>query len=310
MMGIAPDAAPESKPIEVKGDTYEEKIQSLKDQGHDISKMPESSFPDDMKDVYHFEQGKAQREDFSKGLSEISERMSTVGVNPAEQKSIFQSYGIGSGTLGQPAITADLLRQPIEDQYKQAYDVLAKSRGIEEGQKINAQTMDDAQKSVDAINGYFNPQSQEVKKFAEQHADLSNHDVAQMAYNRDLLESPNPDALKSEIDKAKQEKISFDRTAGSTIERPPKEIPEARTPSSVASNLNEYKDEIKNIATPYKGAPLAASIMREKLGLMARRMDMAEAAMEQAKKMFDKWTPKQVTEFYDNAENGRPPGNP
>lgn len=314
MMGLKIETPTEPKPPTVTGNTYDEKIQSLKDQGQDISKMPESMFPEDMKDVYHFEQGKAQGAEMDKNLGEIAERFQALGVKPNEGKAIFDAYGLDKkGSLGQTVPLSDLAMKPIEDQYVAAYQAIAVERGIDKGDKFDAKTMDQAKKSVDLINGYFNPQSQEVKEFATQHQDLSDHDVAQMAYNRDLLESPNPDLLKTEIQKAKQEKVSFDRTAssGATIERPTKEKP--ATPisvPSVAENLNAYKSEITNLVTPYKAAPLAAANMREKLGLMARRMDMAEAAMEDAKKLFSKWTPEQVTEFYDKAEHGLPQATP
>lgn len=200
----AAEAAPQ---ITVKGDTYEEKIQSLKDQGHDISKMPESAFPDDMKDVYHFEQAKGQKAAVGQAVAEITGRLTDLGLKPEEQGAIFDQYGVGKATnLGQPGKLTDLVNTPIEEQYKNAYQALASQRGIE-GDRINGRTMEDARKAVDLINGYFNPQSQMVFDFAKAHQDLSDHAVAQMAYDRGLIEEPNNDLLNVEIQKAKQEKI-------------------------------------------------------------------------------------------------------
>ena len=99
-----------------------------------------------------------------------------------------------------------MIRLPIEDQYQMAYSTLAKERGLDPS-KPDATTMDQAEKAVDLINAHFNPSSQELKDFTAAHSEASDHDVAQMAYNRGLLESPNPDLLKAEIEKAKQENI-------------------------------------------------------------------------------------------------------
>lgn len=300
---------PQVKPLEVKGDTYEEKIQSLKDQGHDVSKMPESAFPEDMKDVYHFEQGKGQKAAMEKSLGEIAERFQVVGIKPNEGKAIFDLYGMDKkAALGQPSPLTDLVNKPTEEQYQEAYKAIAEQRGIDPSEKPKAEIMDHAQKAVDLINGYFSPKSQEIKAFTEQHGESSDHDIAQMAYDRGMIENPNPELLKAEIDKAKQENpiIHAQSTTGATMERPAKEKPIPRkAPPEVATNLHEYKDEITNLVTPYKAAPLAAANMREKLGLMARRMDQAEAALEDARKMFAKWTPEQVTDFYNRAELGQ-----
>lgn len=315
--GIKSEAEAEPKPLEVKGDTYEEKIQSLKDQGHDVSKMPESVFPEDMKDVYHHEQTRAQGAEMEKGLGEIAERFQVFGIKPNEGAAIFNAYGIDKkGSLGQPAPLTDLVNKPIEEQYQQAFQTLAVQRGLDP-EKPNAQVMDHAEKAVDLINGYFSPKSQEVKAFVEQHPDASDHDIAQMAYNRDLLEAPNPDLLKAEVDKAKQEKIIFHGmvSSGSTMERPkaqPKAEPRSKPKpiEEVASHLQESKDEITNLIAPYKSAPLTVANLREKLGLQARVLDKAEFALEEARKMFSKWTPEQITEFYDRGEHGLDQGSP
>lgn len=205
MMGIKPE---EPKPPTVTGDTYEEKIQSLQDQGHDVSKMPIEAFPEDMKDFYHFEQGKTQKADMEKGLGEIAERFQAIGISPGEGKAIFDSYGLDKkGPLGQPGAISEIINKPIEDQYVQAYQAIAAQRGIDKGEKFDAETMDQAQKVVDLVNGYFSPKSQEIKEFVAQHPKASDHDIAQMAHDRGLLESPNPDLLKAEMQKANQEYI-------------------------------------------------------------------------------------------------------
>lgn len=305
IMGIKPEAPVEPKPPIVTGDTYEEKVQSLKDQGHDISKMPEAAFPEDMKDVYHFEQGKGQRTDMEKGLGEIAERFQTLGLKPNEGAAIFDAYGLDKkGQLGQPAPLTDLVNKPIEEQYIQAYRALAAKRSIDKGDKFDAQTMDHAQKAVDLINGYFSPKSQEIKDFTSQHSESSDHDIAQMAYDRGMIEQPNPDILKMEIQKAKQEKIITHAqiAPGSVMQRPAIPTPVAQ---EIATHFKESSSEIVNIVAPSKAAPLATQITREQLGKMARSYDMAEAALTEAHDLFEKQPKEKNLQFIDNLERGK-----
>lgn len=206
-----PTPAAEAKPIipAVEGKpTYEQRIEQLKKQGFDISKIPAEAFPEDLKDIHHFEQAKAQKTEMSKSLTDISDRLKAVGVNPEEQQAIFGKYELGvKDTLGQPRAPSDFVNAPIEDQYKEAYNALADKRDIAVGEdeRIDARTMQDAETAVNLINGYFSPKSQELFQFAKQYPKESDFSIAQMAYHRGLLEEPNPDLLRLEIKKAKQE---------------------------------------------------------------------------------------------------------
>ena len=205
-MGIKPEAEPFT-PNPKGYATHEDMMDDLKKQGHDISALPESAFPDDMKDIHHFEQARTQGAEVSKSVSEISERLNRNGINEPERNAVYGLYDINKkGSLGQTSPVADLINQPIEDQYKTAYQALASQRGIDKGDKFDSRTMEDATKAVDLINGYFSPKSQNLLEFAKQHPDVSDHDVAQMAHDHGLLEEPNNDLLKTEIQKAKQEK--------------------------------------------------------------------------------------------------------
>lgn len=261
-------------------------------------------------DEDHFQNAAATKQDVTKAATEITGRLSEFGIKPEEQSAIFDTYGVGkTGQLGQPMQVQDLIKQPIEDQYKQVYDSLAEQRGIT-GERINAKTMDDAEKSVDLINGYFNPQSQEIQEFTKAHQDLSDHNVAQMAYDRGILEEPNPDLLKAEIEKAKQEKISGPKieasiSPGATMNRPTLPIAE-----EIASHIKGSASEISSIVNPTNAAPLAAQITREQLGKMARSYDMAEAALEEAHGLFDKQSKENNIQFIDNLERGLPQGDP
>lgn len=238
-----------------------------------------------------------------KGLAEIAERLQTFGMKPIEGAAVFDAYGIDK----QPT---DLIQKPIEDQYVAAYQAIAAQRGIEKGDKFDAETMDQAQKSVDLINGYFSPKSQELNEFAEQHKGLSEQDVAQMAHNRGLLEEPNTDLMKLEIQKAKQEKIiNASMAPGATI--PAMRSPKVEPPvaEAVAAHLKESANEITNIVNPASAAPLAAQITREQLGKMARSYDMAEFSLEQASKLFNSQPKETNLEFYDRLEHGADQGS-
>lgn len=416
LMGIKAEEPAEPKPPTVTGDTYDEKVQSLKDQGHDISKMPQEAFPEDMKDVFHFEQGKTQSAAIEKGLGEIAERFQSIGIKPQEGAAIFNAYGLDkkdqfgnptpapnmvAGGFGPVAPYAesyvnkapdefkqiqemsddkdigvrrdarkilhvlsdriddddktkrlldllkkdtlrpsdpeyttekrlessgperevmdrflekatglqkqngDLLNAPIEEQYVQAYKTIAAQRGIDKGEKFDAETMDQAQKSVDLINGYFSPKSQEIKNFVEQHGEASDHDIAQMAYDRGMIESPNPDLLKAEIQKSKQENpaIHADMAPAQAATAPRSFTP--KVVSDISTRVQASKDEISHLVVPANAAPLAAQITREQLGKMARSYDMAEAALSDAKDLFDKQSKEKNLEFIDRMEHGQ-----
>ena len=282
----------------------------LRDQ---ISKMPQDQISDDKQDIYHFEQGKAQGAAMEKGLGEIAERFQVLGIKPNEGAAIFQAYGIDKkGSLGQAAPLTDLVNKPIEEQYQQAFQTLAIQRGLDP-EKPNAQVQDHAEKAVDLINGYFNPKSQEVKAFVEQHPDASDHDIAQMAYNRGILESPNPDLLKAEVDKAKQENpvIHAQMVGGATMPSPSIPIPPA-TPKAEAegtvepkSLIRTYYEEIRNFFMPSMADQEGARILSASFSHAARQNDIAEFTMRAAKKYWAKQSHEDVVEFYDNLENGR-----
>lgn len=380
IMGIKPE---QPKPPTVMGDTYEEKIQSLKDQGHDVSKMPIEAFPEDMKDIYHFEQGKQLKADVSKAISEISDRLTTHGISDDEQNAILSHYGLDKiGQFGQAVVPTEAFRLPIEDQYKQAYSVLAAERGIPHGEslsdnrwtewqeilktgikpptedlkgeysqlplsrkntsgrgideiaqearekgllgenedpwvkirslrppnakpeKFDSRTMDDAKKSVDLINGYFSPKSQEIKDFVAQHGEASDHDIAQMAYDRGIIDSPNPDLLKVEIQKANQEKIIARQKSALSSETGSIMIPPDLV--DAVEHLQKSSEEISNIVAPSKAAPLATQITREQLGKMARAYDMAEASLKDSHDVLEKRSKEENLNFIDNLERGNP----
>lgn len=72
----------------------------------------------------------------------------------------------------------------------------------------------------------------------------------------------------------------------------------------ISQQMKDSATEIKTLVNPSAAAPLASQITREQLGKMARSYDKAEAALEAAKKMFDKQTAEQNTEFIDKMEKG------
>lgn len=227
-----------------------------------------------------------------KSMADIADRLTIHGLKDPEKEAIFSKYADK---------LPEMIRLPIEDQYQMAYSTLAKERGITAG-KPDAATMDQAEKAVDLINDHFNPKSQEVLDFAKAHQEASVNDVAQMAHDRGMLESPNPDLLMAESRKAIQEKIV---THPMVAAAPPAPVME-----EVAARVKEHTDEIKNLVTPANAAPLAAQITRANLGKMARSYDMAEAALSDASKLFEKQPKEANIDFIDKMERGLPQGDP
>jgi hypothetical protein len=133
-----------------------------------------------------------------KSMKDIGDRLTIHGLKEPEKEAIFSQYA---------EKLPDQINKPIEEQYQDAYKTLAAARGIT-SDKPDAATMDQAEKAVDLINDHFNPKSQELFDFAKAHPEASVGEVAQMAHNRGMLDSPNPDLLMSEMKKASQEKIA------------------------------------------------------------------------------------------------------
>lgn len=187
---------------------YDETMADLKAQGQDITKIPPEQVPEDLKDVQHHEIAREGKTELAKAVTETSNALALHGLTDKESAAVLDHFGITkTDALGQPTTARQLplmMATPIEDQYKSAYQALGGE--LKEGAKPDAKIMDKAVAAVDAINGYFNPKSQEIRDFAAQHKDLSDHDVAQMAYDRGLIEEPNRDLLEAEIKKAKNEK--------------------------------------------------------------------------------------------------------
>jgi hypothetical protein len=96
-------------------------------------------------------------------------------------------------------------------------------------------------------------------------------------------------------------------------EIPSQIVSQAREPESkygptlkeTASELIQAGKEIKNIVSPSKSAPLAATITREQLGKMARSYDKAEYALRGAWKYLEDQTTDAKIDFIDKMEHGQ-----
>jgi hypothetical protein len=241
------------------------------------------------------QKAKDNTETINKSMADIADRLTIHGLKEPEKEAIFNHYAEN---------LPEMIRKPIEEQYQDAYKTLAAQRGIPAG-KPDAATMDQAEKAVDLINAHFNPKSQEIKDFTAAHGEASDHDIAQMAYNRGMLESPNPDLLKAEIEKAKQEKIpTHPLSSESGAVMVPPDLEDA------AMHMRESAKEISHLVSPDKAAPLAYRIHRAEMGKKAQAYDRAEMALKDSMDFFDKQPAEFTRDFVDRWEAGQPQANP
>ena len=201
---ISPLTSPETPPVSSA---------DLQKHAETLLKMPVDQVPEDLKDVHHYMMQGIKMRDLSKSLATMYDQIGNVGVSEDERDAIADKYGfmatntLGQFTIGQKA--EDLVYQPVEEQAKVIYKVLADQRGIDKGEIYDAPTMHEAEKIAALVHEKFDHTPQKVVELTHTHKEQSDFDIAQMAYDRGLIETPTPELVKTEIENAKQEEPTY-----------------------------------------------------------------------------------------------------
>lgn len=275
-----------------------------------FSKMAPEEVPEDLKDVYQRVNTELSNQEIKKNVAEISRQLDTLGIKPEEKQAIVDVYGLNKkSSLGQNLVgktESDLVNAPIEEQTREIFSALAKQRGIEEG-KPDSKTLEEAKKISELIDNRFNKKPAQLAQLVSENKNESETNLAQMAYDRGLIEEPSEDLLKAELSMAQESEAINPIVRPRDIVKRNKLIAEEQ--NEVIQALKDSTDELKILVNPSSAAPLAASILREQLGLMARSKDKAEASLEAAYKFFNKELKDDNIDFIDRMEHGVPQKN-